>query len=154
MKNAYVLHHHLGDDGNVVEGMILTEISDKRFAALEKRGLVREATPKEVKEGYRPEFAKDRSAEQVADAAALATRDADIAKLKAEHESVVKGLTERAETAETALAESKAEVERLTGEVATRTAASGDGEPATVDGAKAAEPPANKKAADPANKGA
>jgi len=56
MKNAYVLVDHLGDDGTVTEGMILTEITATRFNALEKRGLVREATAKEVKEGYTPPF--------------------------------------------------------------------------------------------------
>lgn len=56
MKNAYVVHHHLGDDGNVTEGMILRDISQKRFDALRKRGLVREATADEVKAGHKPPF--------------------------------------------------------------------------------------------------
>lgn len=56
MKTAYVLEHHLGDNGSVDEGMILEDISDKRFQALEKKGLVREATAAEIKEGYKAPF--------------------------------------------------------------------------------------------------
>lgn len=51
MKNAYVLEHHFGDDGNVAEGQILTDVSEKRFHALEKLGIIREATDDEVKTG-------------------------------------------------------------------------------------------------------
>ena len=58
MKNAYVLEQHIGDNGNVTEGMILESITEKRFDALEKKGLVREATAAEVKEGYKPPFAE------------------------------------------------------------------------------------------------
>jgi hypothetical protein len=56
MKNAFVLVHHLGDNGTVDEGMILEGITEKRFDALEKKGLVREATAAEVKEGYKAPF--------------------------------------------------------------------------------------------------
>lgn len=56
MKNALVLVDHLGDDGTVTTGMILKDITMKRFEQLEKRGLVREATAKEVSEGYKPPF--------------------------------------------------------------------------------------------------
>ena len=59
MKNAYVLEHHYGDDGSVTEGMILVDVSTKRFDALEKAGLVREASDDEVKAGYVPPFEKD-----------------------------------------------------------------------------------------------
>lgn len=56
MKNAFVLDHHLGENGNVTEGMILENISNKRFDTLEKKGLVREATPDEVKDGFKAPF--------------------------------------------------------------------------------------------------
>ena len=56
MKNAYVIEHHLGDNGTVTEGMILSGITDKRFAELEKKGLVREATAEEVDKGFVPPF--------------------------------------------------------------------------------------------------
>jgi hypothetical protein len=56
MKNAYVLSHHHGDNGTVSEGMILTDITDQRFNALEKQGLVRAATDAEVKEGSKIPF--------------------------------------------------------------------------------------------------
>ena len=50
-KNAMVLDDHYGDNGSVTAGMILKNISDTRFAELEKKSLVREATPAEVKAG-------------------------------------------------------------------------------------------------------
>lgn len=56
MKNAYVLSHHHGDNGTVSEGAILTDITDQRFNALEKQGLVREATAAEVKKGSKIPF--------------------------------------------------------------------------------------------------
>lgn len=56
MKNAYVTSDHYGDNGSVSEGMILEDITQKRFDALEKKGLVREATAAEVKEGYKAPF--------------------------------------------------------------------------------------------------
>lgn len=56
MKNAFVLVDHLGDNGTVTEGMILKDVTTKRFDSLEKKGLVREATAAEVKEGYKPPF--------------------------------------------------------------------------------------------------
>lgn len=61
MKNAIVLVDHLGDDGTVTTGMILTDVQAKRFDHLEKRGLVREATADEVKEGYKPPFEAEKS---------------------------------------------------------------------------------------------
>nr|WP_047166897.1 hypothetical protein [Sphingomonas sp. Y57] len=64
MKNAYVLEHHHGDDGVVSEGMILRDVAAKRFEALEKAGLVREATADEVKKGYAPSIEPDPSKEK------------------------------------------------------------------------------------------
>lgn len=64
MKNAYVTEHHFGDDGAVDVGMILRDIAQARFDALEKQGLVREATPAEVKAGYQPTIEPDESADQ------------------------------------------------------------------------------------------
>ena len=61
MKNAYVLVHHLGDDGVVDEGMILNDVATKRFEILEKAGLIREASAEEVKAGYQPKIAEDES---------------------------------------------------------------------------------------------
>lgn len=90
-KNAFVLHDHYGDDGSVTEGMILRDVTSKRFEELEKGGLVREATAEEVEAGFAPSIEPDPS---------------------------------------------KAD------------------EGADEDGAKAAKSPSNKKAADPANKGA
>lgn len=48
MKNAYVMVDHHGDDGTVREGAILRDVTGERFAALEKAGLVREASAAEV----------------------------------------------------------------------------------------------------------
>ncbi|RKF23371.1 hypothetical protein D6851_02555 [Altericroceibacterium spongiae] len=48
MKNAYVLEDHHGDNGTVRTGWILRELTDTRFSALQKRGLIREATKKEL----------------------------------------------------------------------------------------------------------
>ncbi len=56
MKNAYVLSHHHGDSGTATEGMILADLTDQRFNALEKKGLVREATAAEVKAGHQVPF--------------------------------------------------------------------------------------------------
>jgi hypothetical protein len=67
MKNAIVLVHHLGDDGVVDEGMILTDVATKRFDTLEKSGLIREATAEEVKAGYQPKIDKDESGGKLAD---------------------------------------------------------------------------------------
>lgn len=182
MKNAFVMEHHLGDDGAVDVGMILAGISDKRFEALKRRGLVREATEKEVKEGYRPDFQKDRSADEpvevklslsTADVEATLQRIRDETQtrfddLNREHADQVTALTERAEAAEKLVEESKVENDRLTGEVTSLTerltAALEEVESLTAqindagadkagDG-KDAPAPANKKAADPANKGA
>lgn len=51
MKNAVVLVHHIGDRGNVAEGRLLLDISEKRFGELKGLGLVREATSEEVEAG-------------------------------------------------------------------------------------------------------
>jgi hypothetical protein len=61
MKNAFVKSDHHGDNGTVREGMILRDVTQKRFDELEKLGLVREATADEVKKGYRPEIEADES---------------------------------------------------------------------------------------------
>lgn len=61
MKNALVLDDHFGDDGSVTAGMILKDITSKRFEELEKKGLVREATAEEVKAGDQHAFEKDTS---------------------------------------------------------------------------------------------
>lgn len=60
-KNAYVLDDHIGDDGQVTPGMILTNVATKRFEELEKKGLVREATPAEVKAGSKHSIEEDES---------------------------------------------------------------------------------------------
>lgn len=182
MKNAYVMEHHLGDDGAVDVGMILVNIPDKRFEALKRRGLVREATDQEVKEGYRPDFPKDRSAdERVEVKLSLSTADMEATlqrirdetqtrfdDLTREHADEVKALTERAEAAEKLAEESKVETDRLNGEITglTEKLTAAQGEVKSLseqlqavaaeeagDG-KEAPAPANKKAADPANKGA
>lgn len=51
MKNAVVLVHHIGDRGNVGEGRLLLDLSEKRFGELKGLGLVREATKEEVEKG-------------------------------------------------------------------------------------------------------
>lgn len=61
MKDAYVLEHHYGDNGDTPAGSILTDVSSTRFDALEKKGLVRAATAAEVKAGYTPTIAADES---------------------------------------------------------------------------------------------
>ena len=174
------MEHHLGDDGAVDVGMILVDISDKRFEALKRRGLVREATDKEVKEGYRPDFQKDRSADdRVEVKLSLSTADVEATlqrtreetqarfdDLTREHADEVKALTERAEAAEKLVEEGKVENDRLNGEITglTQKLTAAQGEVASLtaqinaaaekgDG-KEAPAPANKKAADPANKGA
>jgi len=62
-KNALVLDDHFGDDGHVFAGKILRDIDQKRFDALEKKGLVREATAAEVKAGDKINFEQDKSAD-------------------------------------------------------------------------------------------
>ncbi|MBB3347325.1 hypothetical protein [Sphingomonas sp. BK069] len=59
MKNAYVTSDHHGDSGTVREGMILGDMTQKRFDELEKLGLVREATAAEVEKGYEPQIEND-----------------------------------------------------------------------------------------------
>lgn len=54
MKNAIVLVDHHGDDGTVRAGTILKDLSDQRFAALEKRGLIREAKAADTKSAPAP----------------------------------------------------------------------------------------------------
>lgn len=61
MKNAYVLDDHFGDNGSVTAGMILTDMANGRFDELEKKGLVREATEKEVKAGHQHALDVDES---------------------------------------------------------------------------------------------
>lgn len=61
MKNAFVKEDHFGDDGSVTAGMILKDMANTRFDELEKKGLVREATDKEVKAGSKHAFEKDDS---------------------------------------------------------------------------------------------
>lgn len=58
-KNALVLDDHFGDDGSVTAGMILKDMTTKRFDELEKKGLVREATAGEVKAGDQHEIEAD-----------------------------------------------------------------------------------------------
>ena len=60
-KNALVLDDHYGDNGAVTAGMILRNITSTRFNELAKKGLVREATPEEVKAGDQHAFEKDES---------------------------------------------------------------------------------------------
>ena len=59
MKNAYVLEHHYGDDGDTPAGSILVDVSTKRFDELEKKKIVREATEAELKAGYTPKIDAD-----------------------------------------------------------------------------------------------
>lgn len=59
MKNAYVIEHHFGDDGDTPAGSILMDVGTKRFEELEKKNLVREATDAEVKAGYTPKIDAD-----------------------------------------------------------------------------------------------
>lgn len=69
-KNAMVLDDHFGDDGAVTAGMILRDITTKRFEQLEKKGLVREATAEELKAGdqhaIEPDPSKDEAGEKQA----------------------------------------------------------------------------------------
>lgn len=62
-KNALVLDDHFGDDGHVSAGKILRDVDQKRFDILEKKRLVREATPEEVKAGDQIAFEKDNTAD-------------------------------------------------------------------------------------------
>lgn len=48
MKNAYTLVAHSGDDGFAPKGRVLLDVTNDRFKALEKQGLVRVATDEEV----------------------------------------------------------------------------------------------------------
>lgn len=69
MKNAYVIEDHYGDDGTATEGMILTDVTAKRFEELEKKGLVREATAAEVKAGSQHKIDADPTPDDEADPA-------------------------------------------------------------------------------------
>lgn len=60
-KNAMVLDDHFGDDGFVTAGVILRDVTTKRFDELEKKGLVREATTKEVEAGDQHSIESDPS---------------------------------------------------------------------------------------------
>jgi chromosome segregation ATPase len=173
MKNALVIEHHLGDSGNVTEGMILVDISDKRFNALEKKGLVREATPEEVKNGHQHAFVAeaDRDDDDHVDPV-LAARlevigeaERRFADMRDEHAKALQAQgdrvthleqqlddarreagelsTARAE-AEKQLEEARSEIDKLRGDLAN----------ATEKLEKQQQAPANKKAVDPANKGA
>jgi hypothetical protein len=186
MKNAYVLEHHLGDDGTVTEGMILTDITEKRFDALKKRGLVREATAEEVKAGYQPKIAADESAGLDHDRVlglshaqrVAAEAQTYIEQLVEEHAEALRAETERANAAESALAVAQGERDTLTASLTASDAALAEARKETAEmktaneaaekalgdaraeiaelqsAAKQDKAPANKKAADPANKGA
>jgi hypothetical protein len=65
MKNAFVMSDHHGDNGTVREGMVLRDVTQKRFEELEKLGLVREATAAEAKNGFEPTIEPDPTKEQV-----------------------------------------------------------------------------------------
>ncbi len=69
-KNAIVLDDHFGDDGYVTAGMILRDMTTKRFDELEKKGLIREATAEEVEAGdqhsIEPDPSKDEEGEKKA----------------------------------------------------------------------------------------
>jgi Lon protease-like protein len=173
MKNALVLHQHLGDDGAVSEGMILRDITSKRFDILEKAGLIRQATDAEMKEGYKLPFVAEADEESdVVDHVSLAIDAArrevaeqaqsHIDQLKSAHADALRvesgksaALAEqlasanaRAQAAEDRLKSATAELEAANAAITemSKKAAGSDG------GEKQAEKPANKKAADPANK--
>ncbi|MFZ2995945.1 hypothetical protein [Sphingobium sp.] len=170
MKDAIVLVQHLGDDGQVSEGQILTDMSNKRFEALEKNGLVREATRDEIEKGYTPEltvpgvdqasetsFGGDQSelldlrdkVDRQNETIEQMNRDAkqardDIITLTDQNAALSKardGEAVRADDLDKALTD------------ATKRAEAAEGKIAELE-SKAAEAPDNKKAADPANKAA
>ncbi|MEG3153006.1 hypothetical protein U1769_24195 [Sphingomonas sp. ZT3P38] len=166
-----MIEHHFGDDGSVDVGMILADMTEKRFDALEKRKLVREATPAEVKAGYKPPFDREdeggpgqgplTAAERVAEQA-----QAFITELKEDHEKQLADLRDghahaldteisRANAAETALAQARTEIDvmKTASETSAKDLAEAKTEIETLK-AKQEKPPENKKAADPANKGA
>ena len=164
MKNALVLDHHYGDDGDVSEGMILRDLSEKRFAELEKRGLVREATDIEVKAGYQPPFTAEADEDDDDGPAAFTDETRRVAEsaqafindLNSAHEAALKAEIERADAAEKALAEARQEIDTMktAHDTAVKDLASSRSEIEALKAAKQDKPAANKKAADPANKSA
>lgn len=177
MKNAYVLEDHFGDDGAVTTGMILLDVTNKRFDELEKNGLIREATAKEVEIGYQPPFTSDessRAAEASEDAQFEQLRssyNAAIESLQAGHDEAIERLrTDHAHTLQSALGEATAahqsEIEKMTQDHAEQLKSSADeltkvrddadalrAENETLRSEKQQRAPANKKAAEPSNKG-
>ncbi|NYT43112.1 hypothetical protein HZY97_20220 [Sphingomonas sp. R-74633] len=166
MKNALVLHDHFGDDGMATEGKILRGITTKRFEALEKQGLVREATADDLEAGDQHAFEKDTSEEDGDEIRLHLSIDSaavqEIVTKAKEEIDRIEGLrvaeSQRADAAEKALEKltaelgetkkdldaAKAESEQLRGEL----------KAALAKGEKQRPAAANKKAADPANKGA
>lgn len=182
MKNAYVLDDHFGDDGYVVAGMILTDVSNKRFGELEQRGLVREAKAEEVKAGYQPAIIRDHVGSEQAMLSLVDDRidsltaelddlrkahEGQLEKLKRDYEAVLQTLRIDCDSA---LNSAKLQVEDLSLQLATAnqqivelneqieaaTAPAGEQEPSgdDVEQEKAAPVPHNKQAPKPANKGA
>lgn len=169
MKNAYVVEDHFGDNGSVTEGMIIVDMPTKRFEALVKSGLVREATAKEVEEGYKPTIPTDESAgldkvdgkiDLDDPANATARRVAEDAQkfidnLRGEHATALETETARADAAEKALAAANEEIETLKAAADDHgTALAAAHKEVDELKAKQAKIPANKQAAAPANKSA
>lgn len=163
MKNAYVLEHHHGDDGTLSEGMILRDISNQRFEALAKAGLIREASADEVKAGYKPPFTPEGDERQGAgveidlnapgnEAARKVADEAQryINQLRNDHDRALDAERDRADAAEKAQAAAEQELE------AVRKAANEDREAAQAEIAdlktKLAQAPANKQAPKAQNK--
>lgn len=188
MKNAIVLDTHFGDDGMATAGKLLLGITVKRFEALEKQGLVREATPEEIEAGDQHAFEKDTS-EETGDEVRLnlSINSAEVQELVDTAKREIDAALLRAEAAEKALAELRTytDAERLAFEQQLEVAQKGssdfeqalaelrekhgqtqqdlDASIATIEqlrgdlavlekGEKKQPAPANKKAAEPANK--
>jgi hypothetical protein len=174
MKNAYVTEHHSGDDGTVDVGMILLDVSNKRFGELEKLGLVREATPEEVKAGYQPQIEADPSKRADdddndddgvdlfagGDSALVTGLRGEIEDGKLREASLTADLTKAREelaAANAALDQARASLDEGKEREATMSAELAKAQAeleAAKQAAKAAPKPDNKKAADPANKDA
>jgi hypothetical protein len=171
MKNAYVTEDHFGDDGSVTVGMILTGVTAKRFNELEDKGLVREATAQEVEEGYKPAFESEADASKariegidLSDPANSAARQVAeeaqkfMNQLREDHDKALDAERDRADAAEKALEDALAEIETMKTAAAEAdkalTSARAEADELKAAAAKQAQPPANKKAAEPANKGA
>lgn len=71
MKNAFVLVAHTGDKGMQQEGGIMLDLSNDRFDALEKIGLVREAKTEEIKK-WQPSFEAEADGEKPAGTVVIA----------------------------------------------------------------------------------